>query len=79
LINPPYVKIENGKIYSTAIDGTYAKIYPDSYGIVNIVLQFKQYLNGVLMGIDNVTFAACKICNVSDDKPKFVIERLSQY
>lgn len=60
------------------IDGTYAKIYPDSYGTINIVLQFKQYLNGTLMGIDNVIFASCKIYNVSDDKPKFVIERLTQ-
>lgn len=57
---------------------TYAKICPDESKNVDIVLQFKQYINGILMSIENVRVATCRIHNVSDDKPKFVIERLSQ-
>ncbi len=69
--------MENGNVYSTTIDNTYLKVFPNESGLIDIVIQFKQYINGVLMGIDNVTIATCKIYNVSDDKPKFVIERMS--
>lgn len=50
---------------------------PDESGLISIVLQFRQYLNGILIGVYNASVATFKIYNISDDKPKFVIEKLS--
>ena len=61
----------------TTIDNTYCKILPGENSLIDVVLQFTQYLNGVLMGVTDVRVATCKIYNVSDDKPKFVIEKIS--
>ena len=77
-INSPYIKIKDGQPYMTTIDNTYCKILPGENSLIDIVLQFTQYLNGVLMGVTDVRVATCKIYNVSDDKPKFVIEKISQ-
>ena len=80
-LNSPYVKLADGLPYMTLLDDeytTYAKIYPDESKNIDIVLQFKQYINGILMSVENLKVATCRVYNVSDDKPKFVIERLNQ-
>ena len=72
------MKIVDGLTYLTTLDNTYAKILPDYSSVVDIVVQFKQYINGVLIGVSNVVVASYRIYNMSDDKPKFVIEQINK-
>ena len=50
---------------------------PNESQRLEIVVQFKQYVNDRLVGYKNVVAATYEIFNISDDKPKFVIRRLS--
>ena len=77
-VNSPYVKLQDGKPFMTILPQTYLKIAPNESGIISIILQFRQYLNNILIGVHNALIATFKIYNISDDKPKFVIEKLSQ-
>ena len=76
-INSPYVKIENGtQIKLDIIPNTYLKLKPDEDGILDIVVQFKHYCGDVLIGYKNCKLLSYRISNVSDDKPKFVIQKV---
>jgi len=70
------VKLENGKAYVDIVDKTYALIKPGCSEQVNVILQFKYYIDDDLAGYKNVIMATYKIYNISDDKPKFVIKRV---
>ena len=77
-INSPYVKLVDGLPYLSLIEGTYLKLPPGGEGLIDIVIQFKQLVDGVLMAVKNIVVATFKVYNVSDDKPKFVLEKISQ-
>ena len=73
----PYVKIENGtELLLDTIEGTYLKLSPGEDGILDIVLQFKFYVGGVLYGYKNVKALSYRIFNLSDDKPKFLVQKI---
>ena len=76
-INSPFITLKNGMTYSDTIEGTYAKIAPDSSETINVVLQFRQYANGKLANYQNIVAATYQIFNISDDKPKFIIKKLN--
>lgn len=77
-MNPPFIEIVNNRQQVKAIDGTYLMLDPGESGLLDIVVQFKAYYGGNLYGIKNGTLMTYKIFNVSDDKPKFVIYKLSE-
>lgn len=73
-IDTPYLKFQDGRLYSDLIDGTYLHLAPGEGGILRFVTQLKYYVNGQIAGIKNIELAALQIFNVSDDKPKFVVK-----
>lgn len=74
----PFVKIENNECVNEIIKGSYLKLLPNEEGILDIVIQIRYHLNDrSLMGITNLKLASYKIFNLSDDKPKFVIQKIS--
>lgn len=77
-VNSPFVKIEDGRALIDTIDGTYAKIGVGETKILNIMIQFRQYMQQELIGLKNGIVATFQIWNVSDDKPKFVLKKISQ-
>ena len=77
-INTPYIKIVDGKTYPDYIQSSYCRVAPNEVGYVSIVIQLKYYKDEVLNGYKNVTVATYKVTNVSDDKPKFIIEQISK-
>lgn len=75
----PYIKIDNGtQILLDTIEGTYLKLSPGEDGILDIVLQFKYYVGDVLYGYKNVKALSYRIFNLSDDKPKFLVQKIYQ-
>lgn len=76
-INSPYVKLVDGRPYLALVDNTYLRLESGESGLISVVVQFKQLLNGILMAVKNIVVATYKVYNVSDDKPKFVIEKIS--
>ena len=47
-------------------------------GILDIVVQYKSLINNKLQGLKTALLASYKIYNVSDDKPKFLIQKIYQ-
>lgn len=76
-INSPFLKVENGQTYCDTINGTYAKILPNESALVDVVLQFRQYSSGKMIGYKNIVAATYQIFNLSDDKPKFLLKKMS--
>lgn len=73
----PYIRLDGNEQAIDIIDGTYLKLKKGENGILNMVVQFK-YMNGdTVYGYKNATIVSYKIYNVSDDKPKFVVSRVS--
>lgn len=77
-INSPFIELAAGKPTIKAIEGTYLKLDPGESGLLDIVVQFKAYYGDNLYGIKTGTLITYKIFNVSDDKPKFVIYKMSE-
>jgi hypothetical protein len=75
-VNTPYIRLDEGKIYPSIIDGTFLKLNPGEDGILNIVLQFRYYEHGKVRGVSNKTVLSYHIYNISDDKPKFLIREI---
>jgi hypothetical protein len=74
-INTPYVRIDGNKTKMDTIDGTYLKLKPGEDGKLDIVIQIKYYYDDQrLYGIRNIKILTYKIWNLSDDKPKFLIQ-----
>ena len=74
----PYVKIDNGKIKTDIIKGTYLKLKSGESGVLDILVQFKYYEKTELYGYKNVVLVSYEIYNISDDKPKFLIRKINQ-
>lgn len=76
-LRSPYIKQEDGNVLIDTIGGTYLKLKKGDNGILNVVVQFK-YMNGnTVYGYKNATLVSYRIYNLSDDKPKFLIQRIS--
>ncbi len=75
-VNSPFVRYDNGRKYSTILENTYATIQPNDSAYVDIVIQLKCTCGGSVFGIKDVTIGRYYITNVSDDKPKFIIQRV---
>lgn len=76
-VNSPFVKIDNGnQIKVDTIPSTYLKLKAGEEGMLDIMLQFKNYVGTTLQGYKNVKVLSYKICNVSDDKPKFLVKKM---
>lgn len=77
-INTPFVKIKDNKTAIDTREGTYLKLKSGEDGLLNIELQFKEYdEDGELYGFSNVKVATYRIFNISDDKPKVLIHKVS--
>ncbi len=77
-MNSPFITYENGKQRIRAIDGTYLALDRGESGLLDIDVQFKAYFGNCLYGIKTGTLVTYKLFNVSDDKPKFVIYKMSE-
>jgi len=77
-LNTPYVRIEQNKVYPDYVDGTYLKLGPGENGVVNVVAQFKYYVGNAIYGCRNAKLVSYKVYNVSDDKPKFLINEIDR-
>jgi len=77
-ISTPYIKFSNGTTTIDTRSGTYLKLKNGEDGLLRIELQFKHYdTDGDMFGFTNIVVATYRIFNVSDDKPKFVIHKVS--
>ena len=74
----PYVKIDNGKVKTDIVQGTYLKLKSGESGVLDILVQFKYYEKTELYGYKNVILVSYEIYNISDDKPKFLIRKINQ-
>lgn len=74
--NTPFVKLQDSKIYSDIIEGTYLKLNPGESGKLDIVIQFRYHNDGSVCGITNKRVLSYEIFNISDDKPKFVMKEI---
>jgi len=73
-IDSPYVRLENGtEMKIDTIESTYLKLKAGEDGVLDIIVQFKHYIGGVLYGYKNVKVLSYHIYNISDDKPKFLM------
>ena len=77
-INSPYTKLSDSKMYMKQLPATYAKIMPGASEIVTICIQFRQFINGIVIGMQDIQVATYKIYNLSDDKPKLIISKLNE-
>ena len=78
-INSPYLKIDNQHdIKLDVIDGTYLKLKSGEDGILDLVVQFRYYNGKQLIGYKNCKITSYHIYNISDDKPKFLIQKIYQ-
>lgn len=75
-LNTPFIRMEDFKIYSEIIEGTYLKLAPGESGKLDIVVQFKYYDDGIIRGVKNVKMLTYQIFNISDDKPKFIMREI---
>lgn len=75
-LNTPFIKLEDYRVYTDIIDGTYLKLAPGESGRLDIVIQFRYTEDDVIMGCDNVKVLTYQIYNISDDKPKFLIKEV---
>lgn len=76
-IETPYVELRDGLEYPVIKDGTYVKLEPGESGDLNCMVQLRYMYGGNVRGIRDVVLASYRIYNVSDDKPKVVIRRIS--
>ena len=74
----PYVKIDNNKVKTDIIKGTYLKLKSGESDVLDILIQFKYYEKTELYGYKNVILVSYEIYNISDDKPKFLIRKINQ-
>lgn len=78
LYNTPFVKINDGVQSDYIIDNTYLKLYPGEDGILDIDVQIRNYSdNRTVDALANIKIASYRIFNVSDDKPKFLIQKIT--
>lgn len=76
--NSPFIKFENGEQVTDIIDGTFLKLEPNQEGILDIVIQIRRHLDDRnIIGVSNLKIASYKIFNLSDDKPKFMVQKIS--
>lgn len=71
----PYVKIVENKTYIDTIPGTYLKLAAGEDGTLDIIIQVKYYNGTQLYGYKNIKVLGYHIWNLSDDKPKFLIQK----
>lgn len=74
----PFSELRGGVEYPKILDNSYLVLDPGKSGTLDVVLQVRYELNGLLYGIRTVVLASYFIVNVSDDKPKLVIRRLGK-
>lgn len=76
-INTPFVTYEDNKLKMNTIKGTYLKLEAGHSGVLDLVVQFNVYNNGnELRGTRSAVIKSYLIHNISDDKPKFLINRI---
>lgn len=76
--NTPFVKLENGVQVNRVMDNAYLKLLPGQDGIIDIDIQIRNYDDyRSINALANVRIASYRIFNVSDDKPKFIIQRIT--
>jgi galactitol-specific phosphotransferase system IIB component len=78
-INTPFIKIEDSKVYSNIIEGTYLKLEAGENDSLDIVIQLRYVEHGNIIGYKNIKVLSYQIYNISDDKPKFVISEIYRY
>lgn len=71
----PYIKMADGLPYLDTISGTYLKLKSGEDGDLDIIIQVKYYNGTQLCGYKNIKVLSYHIWNVSDDKPKFIIQK----
>ena len=76
-MNTPFVKLVDGKVYADIVSGTYARIKPNEHEDLTVVVQFRMYAGNALVSVKNVTAATYRVHNLSDDKPKFLLRKMS--
>lgn len=77
MVDTPYSEIRDGKEYPVLKNGTYLKLGPGESGQVDCLTQFRYNYGGGVRGIRDAVLASYMVFNVSDDKPKVVIRRMS--
>ena len=75
-LNTPFIKMEDFRVYSEILEGTYLKLMPGEQGKLDIVIQFRYFSDGDVRGIKNLKVLSYQIYNISDDKPKFVMREV---
>ena len=75
-LNTPFIKIENGRLYPDYIESSFCRLAPAETGYVSIIVQIRQYSNADVIGCRNIEVATFKVTNLSDDKPKFFLQRV---
>ena len=71
-----YIKIIDNKTYIDTIEGTYLKLEAGKDGFLDIIIQVKYYNSDELCGYKNIKVLSYHIWNISDDKPKFLIQKV---
>ncbi len=71
----PYIKLIGTKEYVDTIAGTYLKLKAGEDGVLDIIIQLKQYVDQKLVGYRNIRVLSYHIWNLSDDKPKFLLQK----
>ena len=74
--NTPYVKIVDNKTYIDTIPETYLKLKSGEDGMLDIIIQVKYYNGDELYGYKNIKVLGYHIWNLSDDKPKFLVQKV---
>ena len=77
-LNSPFIKFDDDyNILIDTIDSTYLKLKSGENGYLDIIIQVKHIEDNVLIGYKNLTLLRYQIFNISDDKPKFIVRKLS--
>lgn len=78
-INSPFVEFKDtGKLKLYTVPRTYLKLKTGESGLLDIDVQFNVYQGKELRGTKLGTVLTYRIYNISDDKPKFVIQKVRQ-
>ena len=71
---PSYETIDNdNRPTMNVLEGSYLKLKQGQTGFLDMNIQFKYYIDGLLYGYRTGKVMTYEITNVSDDKPKFII------
>lgn len=76
-LETPYSELRDGLEYPVMKDRTYLKLAPGENGDLDCMIQLRYTYGGNVRGIRDVILATYRIYNVSDDKPKVVVCRVS--